>query len=80
MKHADGGLQALIAQVWIEGGEIRRHHQAFVNDGFVRKAANVVIGVCGIADRRTTASAEQLDRHLLIVQAIASDEHLLDLR
>jgi len=80
VEHADCGLQALIAQVWIEGGEVRRHHQAFINDGLVGKAADVVVGVGGIGHRRTTTRGEQLDRHVLVAQAFAGDEHLFDLR
>ena len=80
VEHADRGLQALVAQVWIERGQVGRHHQAFINDGLVRKAADVVVGVDGIGHRRTTAGAEQLDRHVLIAQAFAADVDLLDLR
>ena len=80
MEHADRGLQALIAQVRIEGGEVRRHHQAFINDGLVRKAADVVVAVSGIGHRRTATGAEQLDRELLVAEAFTADEHLLDFR
>ncbi len=79
VEHADCGLQALVAQVWIEGGQIRRHHQAFINDGLVRKAADVVVSIGGVGHRRATTRGEQLDRHVLIAQAIAGDEHLFDL-
>ena len=65
---------------WIEGGQVRRHHQAFINDGLVRKAADVVVGVGGVGHRRATTRGEQLDRHVLIAQAIACYEHLFDLR
>ena len=80
VEHADCGLQALIAQVWIEGGEVRRHHQAFINDGLVGKAADVVVSVGSIGHGRATTGREQLDRHVLVAQAIAGDEHLFDLR
>ncbi|MDT4805967.1 hypothetical protein FQZ97_387850 [compost metagenome] len=80
MEHANRGLQALIAQVRIEGGQVRRHHQAFVNDGLVGKAADVVVGVGGVGHGRATTGGEQLDGHVLIAQAFTADEHLLDLR
>src|SRR5471032_2272190 len=80
VEHADCGLQALIAQVRIEGGQVRRHHQAFINDGLVGKAADVVVGVGGIGHGRATTRGEQLDRHVLVAQAVACDEHLFDLR
>jgi hypothetical protein len=80
VEHADRGLQALVAQVRIEGGEVRRHHQAFVDDGLVRKAADVVFDIGGVGHRRATPGTEQLDREFLIAQAFATDEHLLDLR
>ncbi len=80
VEHADRGLQALIAEVREECGEVRRHHQAFVDDGLVREAADVVVGVMGVGHRRATTGAEQLDREFLVAQAFTTDEHLLDLR
>ncbi|MNS76108.1 hypothetical protein D3C72_1096460 [compost metagenome] len=80
VEHADRGLQALVAQVWIEGDEVRRHHQAFVDDGLVRKAADVVVGVVGVGHGRTATGTEQLDGEFLVAQAFTADEHLLDLR
>ena len=79
VEHADGSLQALVTQVWIEGGQVRRHHQAFIDNGLVRKAADVVIGVRCVGHRGTATGAEQFDRHVLIAEAVACDEHLLDL-
>ena len=80
VEHADRGLQALVAQVRIERREIARHHQAFVDDGLVREAADVVVGVVGIGHGRTATGTEQLDGELLVAQTFATDEHLLDLR
>ena len=51
VEHADRGFQARVAEVRIEGGEVRRHHQAFVDDGLVGKAADVVVGIGGIGHR-----------------------------
>ena len=39
-----------------------------------------MIAVSGVAHRRAAAGAEQLDRHVLIAQAVTGDKHLLDLR
>ncbi|MOA11613.1 hypothetical protein D3C78_1315640 [compost metagenome] len=80
MEHADRGLQALVTQVWVKGREIARHHQAFVDDGLVREAADVVVGVVGVGHGRTATGTEQLDGEFLIAQAFTADEHLFDLR
>ena len=80
VEHADRGLQALVTEVRIEGGEVRRHHQALIDDGLVREAADVVVGVFGVGNRRAATGTEQLDGELLIAQAFTADEHLLDLR
>lgn len=80
MEHADRGLQALVTQVWIEGREIARHHQAFIDDGLVREAADVVVGVVGVGHGRTATGTEQLDGEFLVTQAFTADEHLFDLR
>ncbi len=80
VEHADCGLQAFVTQVRIERGQVGRHHQAFIDDGLVRKAADVVVGVSGVGHRRTATGAEQLHRHVLIAQAFAADVDLLDLR
>ena len=80
MEHADRGLQALVTEVRIELLQVRRHHQAFVDDGLRREAADVVVSVGGVGHRGATTGAEQFDGELLVVQAFATDEHLLDLR
>jgi hypothetical protein len=79
VEHADRGLQALVTQIRIEGGEVRRHHQALIDDGLVGKAADVVVGVGGVGHRRATTGTEQLDSKVLIAQTLAADEHLFDL-
>ena len=80
VEHADGGFQTRIAEVRIEAGEIRRHHQALVDDVLGRQAADVEVGV--VLERHLGAAAgeEQLDAHLRVVEAFAADEHLLDAR
>ncbi len=80
VEHADRGLQALVTQVRVEGREVARHHQAFVDDGLVRKAADVVVGIVGVGHGRTATGTEQLDGEVLIAQAFTADEHLFDLR
>ncbi|MCY1395114.1 hypothetical protein D9M71_100430 [compost metagenome] len=80
MEHANGGLQALVTQVRVELLQVGRHHQAFVDDGLVRQAADVVLDVAGVGHGGATTGAEQLDRHFLVAEAFATDEHLLDLR
>ena len=80
MEYANGGLQALITQVRVELLQVGRHHQAFVDDGLVRKAADVVVAVSRVGHRRATTGTEQFDREFLIGQAFTADKHLLDLR
>jgi len=80
VEHADRGLQALVTQVRIERREIARHHQAFVDDGLVREAADVVVGVVGVGHGRAATGTEQLDGEFLIAQAFTANEYLLDLR
>ncbi|RMO66669.1 hypothetical protein ALQ37_05532 [Pseudomonas syringae pv. aptata] len=80
VEHADSGLQTLVAQVREEGREVGRHHQAFINDGLVRKAADVVIGICGVGHRRAATRTEQFDGEFLIAQAFTANEYLLDFR
>ena len=80
VEDRDGGLQALVTQIRVKLLQVRRHHQAFVDDGLVREAADVVIAVVGVGHRRATTGAEQLDGEFLIAQPFTADEHLLDLR
>ena len=80
VEHRDGGLQALVVEVRIEAGQVGRHHQTLVDQGLRREAAHVVVGVGGVAHRGAAAGAEQLHGEGGIRQALATDEHLLDLR
>ncbi|MNF55808.1 hypothetical protein D3C84_372810 [compost metagenome] len=80
MEDADCGLQALVTQVRVELLQVGRHHQAFVDDGLVRQAADVVLDVPGVGHGGTATGAEELDRELLVAEAFATNEHLLDLR
>ncbi|MNO73542.1 hypothetical protein D3C76_645100 [compost metagenome] len=80
MEHADCSLQALVTEVRIEGRQVGGHHQALIDDGLVREAADVVIGIGGVGHRGATTRAEQLDGEVLVGQTGSADEHLLDLR
>ncbi|MCY1511462.1 hypothetical protein D9M68_458830 [compost metagenome] len=80
VEHADRGLQALVTEVRIEGRQVGGHHQALIDHGLVREAADVVIGIGGVGHRGATTRAEQLDSEVLVGQTGSADEHLLDLR
>ena len=80
MKDADGCLQALVTQIGIKLLQISRHHQAFIDDGLMRKAADVVLCIYRISYRRTTAGDKQLDGEFLIIQPFTTNKNLLDLR
>ncbi|MNZ63711.1 hypothetical protein D3C78_818650 [compost metagenome] len=80
VEHADRGFQTLVAQIGEEAGQIGRHHQALVDDVLGRQAADVEVGIILQRHFGMAAGVEQLDRHLLVVETFAADEHLLDAR
>ncbi len=79
MEHADGGFQALVTQVLIEGRQIHRHHQPLVGDDVAGQRADVEVR---LVDQRLLGQAaghEQRDvKGFLGVTGL--DEQLTDTR
>ncbi len=78
MEDADGGLQALVAQVGIEPRQVHRHHQALVGDHRGREAADIEILVPGHSQLDLAPGDVQAVVEGLLAVGVTGDEQLLD--
>ena len=78
MEDADGGFQAWVVQVFIEGRQIFRHDQAFIGDHFAGERCHVKVFVAAQRLLGVAATHEKID--IEIVAAAGGNEQLLDTR